>query len=88
MKFPRKPGPGWSKLAPMVWEHTSGVRIHTSGLVRLPNREHVFAQNDPHWRDAELAKRQQGGNRRGLMVWALAPVNGGPETKLQWKEGK
>lgn len=68
-----RPGAGWTHLAGPVWRHTSGVRIHTMGVVRLPDKTtHLSLSN---WRESELGRRLvriNGGNRkRGLMAWAI-----------------
>jgi len=67
-----RPGAGWRHLAGPVWEHTSGARIHLMGVIRLPDKTHLFLNN---WRESELGRkliRINGGNRkRGLMAWAM-----------------
>ena len=40
-----KPGPGWKHLAGSVWEHRSGARVHTGGVIRLPDRTHLSLVN-------------------------------------------
>lgn len=73
-RFPRRPGNGWKayELAP-VWEHASGIRIHSIGICRLADGTVI---NGEHWPECQTllrAIREQGGTRRrGLMVWALA----------------
>ena len=67
-----RPGVGWKHLAGPVWEHPSGARIHTMGMIRLPDKTHLSLNN---WRESELGRRLvriNGGNRkRGLMAWAV-----------------
>lgn len=67
-----RPGLGWEHLAGPVWDHTSGARIHTAGIVRLPDKTHLSLYN---WRENELGRRLvriNGGNKkRGLMAWAV-----------------
>lgn len=65
----RRPGKGWRWLGSSVWEHTSGLRIHGLGRMRLPDG------TSRHWTFEEEhdALRQQGYNiKRALMVWALS----------------
>lgn len=74
--FPRKPGPGWKRAGlpdVSVWDHVSGVRVHTFGLCRLRSGEFVNGGNIyPAMKLLDRAIREQGGNRRrGAMVWAL-----------------
>ena len=67
-----KPGPGWKRLGPAVWEHVSGTRIQVGGMVRLPSGRHVFESRWPENKGADRAIAICGGNRkRGMMVWAL-----------------
>jgi len=68
-----RPGPGWQRAgtAP-VYEHSSGLRVHTGGLVRLPNGHivngYLWPESSRFWRAVRIC----GGNqRRGAMVWAL-----------------
>lgn len=66
--FPRRPGLGWKRLSGSVWEHSSGIRIHTYGIARLPDGRGASWTSEEEW----AAKRQQGYNtKRALMVWAL-----------------
>lgn len=72
--FPRRPGAGWVRCAPHVpvFDHASGIRIHTMGIVILPDGRRLSVVC--HIKDMGLAQavRQQGGNRRrGAMVWGL-----------------
>ncbi len=54
-----------------VWEHATGLRIHTLGLARLPDGKSISWP----WNDEYDAKRQQGYNtKRALMVWALTLI--------------
>ena len=66
-----RPGPGWSHIAGVVWEHDNGTRIHLLGMARLPNGEWISSNKWPDSRDADFMIRANGGNRkRGLMAWA------------------
>lgn len=67
-----KPGKGWSRLVEVpVYEHTSGVRVHLFGLLRLPGKMATCPTGDQRNRLIR-AIREKGGNvRRGTMVWAL-----------------
>lgn len=69
-----KPGPGWKQLASDVWEHATGVRIHTGGLVRLESGRHIelmrFGEGE---RGNALIAANGGNTKRGLMAWALSP---------------
>lgn len=68
---PHHPGPGWTHVAGSVYGHQSGARLHTLGMVRLPNGEHVSASEYPEYCAAGLLIKMNGGNRkRGLMAWA------------------
>lgn len=72
----RKPGPGWSRpsLNAPVWDHVSGLRVHSYGLVRMPDGSTTTAANDPcFWR---TIARQGGNRKRGVMVYALELVRG------------
>lgn len=78
----RKPGNGWHKVsqnAP-VWEHKSGLRVHTFGLCRLPGSKRFLNGGNvyPEIKLLDRAIREQGGNRRrGVMVWAMRLMGGG-----------
>ena len=37
-----RPGSGWKHLAGPVWEHASGVRVHSGGLVKFPDGRSTF----------------------------------------------
>jgi hypothetical protein len=77
MTLPRKPGPGWKRLGPSVWEHSTGIRIHGLGAVRMPTGAFIFGDNHPWSRGYDLACRTQGRKTRGIMVWALAMLASG-----------
>lgn len=56
-----------------MWEHTTGIRVHTSGLMRLSNGEFASANRWPESQESARYIKISGGNRRrGLMCWALA----------------
>ena len=66
------PGNGWQHVGGAVWEHSSGIRVHLLGMVKLPTGEIFSATTYPHWNAAQLMIRINGGNRkRGLMAWAM-----------------
>jgi len=74
--FPRRPGNGWTDLGPApVWKHTSGIRVHSLGLCRLPDGTIVDGEACPESRALRRAIEEQGGTRkRGLMVWSLSKI--------------
>jgi hypothetical protein len=78
-RFPRRPGNGWKAYTESpVWEHTSGIRVHTAGLLRLPDGTIINGEHWPECKTLWRAIREQGGTRRrGLMVWALAITSNG-----------
>lgn len=68
-----KPGHGWNKVGPAIYDHDSGVRIHVAGLVRLPSGEFVSGEQWPQCQEMYRYIRIAGGNRRrGVMMWALS----------------
>lgn len=68
-----RPGDGWRHVAGPVWEHASGVRVHSGGLAKFPDGRYLHANKWPECHDAYRMIRANGGNRkRGLMAWALA----------------
>ena len=71
-----RPGPGWRCLSSAVYEHESGARIHTGGLVRLPSGDHFhlfnFSESEGMW---EAIKINGMNLKRGLMAWAASQVN-------------
>jgi len=77
------PGNGWTHLGSAVYEHTSGLRVHTQGLLRFPSGETKTGSVWPESKTLEKFVRICGGSRkRGVMVWALnsAPSRGVGET--------
>ena len=83
MSYTRKiyrPRPGWKQISGQVWEHTSGARIHTIGMVRMPNGKRWWINN---WTESQIGHKMiaiNGGNRkRGLMAWAVSLVELGLE---------
>jgi hypothetical protein len=67
-----RPGNGWKHLAGPVWGHTNGTRMHTAGMVRLPDRKTFFSLNKyPESIEGYKYIKMNGGNiKRGLMAWA------------------
>jgi len=62
-----KPGRGWTHMKGAVWSHSSGIRIHVSGLLlRLPNGDISNCQS-PLLR--KLIKINGGNEKRGLMAF-------------------
>ena len=51
-----RPGSGWKHLAGPVWEHASGVRVHSGGLVKFPDGRYLLANKWP-WRNAQIGLR-------------------------------
>lgn len=73
---------GWKQVGPSVWDHTSGVRIHAAGLVRMVSGQVVYGNKWPESRYLDRAIRINGGNRkRGVMAWALIRWGGLTDTK-------
>ena len=67
-----RPGPGWRHLGGSVYEHSSGIRVHMLGLLKLQNGAKLNANQWPDSEDAARMIRINGGNRRrGLMAWAM-----------------
>jgi hypothetical protein len=63
--------PGWSHIAGSVWQHKNGTRIHTLGMVWLPDGFHYWINTWPQSVEGWRCVRICGGNmRRGLMLWA------------------
>ena len=68
-----RPGPGWTKSgrAP-VWDHVDGIRVHVSGLARLPGGMEINGMQGPEMYNLWRCVRICGGSRkRGAMLWAL-----------------
>lgn len=70
--------PGWKRAgAAPVYDHESGVRVHTTGLCRLPGGEFVWGNLWPESQRLDRFVRIHGGNRkRGAMAWALDVFTG------------
>lgn len=67
-----RPGPGWRHLAGPVWENANGARIHTIGMIRLPDKTYLSLNNLREGGMGRLLVRINGGNiKRGLMAWAV-----------------
>jgi hypothetical protein len=67
-----KPGPGWRAWthAP-VWQHTSGIRIHSLGCILLPDQGWMVADYGDNCEAFLRWMRIAGGNRtRALMMMA------------------
>ena len=72
-----RPGRGWSHVAGSVYDHKSGLRLHTLGILRLPGGETVSANDWPELLIVGKYVRINGGNRkRGLMAWAMNKLDG------------
>jgi hypothetical protein len=75
-----RPGPGWTNCGGPpsdphgpVWDHTSGIRLHVCGMVRLAGGLIVQGERWPESKELYRFIRINGGNRkRGAMAWALA----------------
>mgnify|MGYP000454021796 CR=1 FL=1 len=65
----------WTNLGGAVYEHPSGARIHTYGMLRMPDRSWV---NGALWPESAILDRYvriHGGNRRrGVMAWAMSKL--------------
>lgn len=81
------PGKGWMQVAPSVWDHASGARLHLLGCLRLPGGANVYAAKWPESRRFEFAVMVCGGNvKRGMMVWAMQIIGKGGDV-MQTVEG-
>lgn len=66
-----RPGAGWKRVAGAVYDHESGIRMHTLGMCRLQNGVIVSDGDAEHYYLQHKMIRINGGNRkRGLMAWA------------------
>jgi hypothetical protein len=66
-----RPGPGWKRagIAP-VYDHTSGIRVHVHGWLRLACGKLIDGSRWPELLSVGRFVRICGGNRkRGVMVW-------------------
>lgn len=62
----------WKKLNECVYEHTSGLRVHTGGTIRKLDGTFISLGNIKQARQAERFIRICGGNKkRGLMLMAV-----------------
>jgi len=67
-----KPGNGWKHISGPVYEHESGVRIHTMGLIKFGVNSHA----DSSTPEIRRYIRINGGNtKRGLMAYAFDKIN-------------
>lgn len=70
-----KPGPGWEKVGPSVYDHPSGLRIHVGGYCLMPQGEFISGNAWPQSSVMDRFIRIAGGNRRrGVMMWALSLI--------------
>lgn len=81
-----RPGPGWTKLSPAVYDHApTGIRIHLHGIYRNPQSVIVDGDRWPESQRFNRFVRIAGGNRkRGTMLWALnhhREATAAPETR-------
>ena len=71
----RRPGAGWKRAGlpdVPVWDHVSGIRVHTSGLVTINGVVYSAFQTPEYYAAYWKAIARQGmSRRRGAMVWAL-----------------
>ena len=66
----KRPGKGWKHLGSCVWEHSSGIRIHQGGIVRLPDMQ-IVREN----RETDKYIKINGMNKkRGMMSWAMSLI--------------
>lgn len=55
-----------------MYDHVSGIRVHTAGMCQMPDGQFVYGRSWPESRALDRAVAEQGGNRRrGVMVWAM-----------------
>jgi hypothetical protein len=74
-----KPGPGWVLVGPAVWDHSSGLRVHSGGYC-IVDGEFRSGLCWPECQHLNKCVAVCGGNRRrGVMVWALG-LNSTPAT--------
>jgi hypothetical protein len=71
-----RPDPGWTRTRHVgVYQHTTGVQVHTIGLICIPHQagvRHIFCDTYPCSQIRDRWIRIAGGNRkRGLMLWAM-----------------
>ena len=60
----------WKRFGP-VFEHESGMRVHTLGFLVFPSKQVLMGNQMPEYDRLNKAIKIQGGNRkRGLMLWA------------------
>jgi hypothetical protein len=83
MKLPMtiRPGKGWIALGSGVYEHTSKIRIHVGGLVRLQDGTFLRLNHFDEGKVGHDLIRINGGNvKRSLMAWAanFATTHFGP----------
>jgi hypothetical protein len=65
-----RPGKGWQHMAGAVFERTDGLRVHTLGLVRLPDGRTLSGSVWPESCELDRLIRINGNRKRGLMAWA------------------
>ena len=77
-----RPGPGWSHAGCACFDHTSGLRVNTYGMCRLPNQRIIVGTTWPEYRKLDRAIAVNGGNRRrGVMAWAMQKLAEAKETE-------
>ena len=69
-----RPGLGWSHLGGAVYGHTSGVRVHLSGMIRTINGKHYSLNSCVGGLGWHLIAINGGNRKRGLMAWALNSI--------------
>jgi len=62
--------PAWTYLDRGVCEHSSGARLHSSGLLKLNNGIYVDAFGWPESKQAWAAIKAKGNRTLGLLSWA------------------
>lgn len=76
------PGPGWVRRSDTssVWDHSSGMRVHMMGMVRLPDGLIVWGNAWPESIAVLSCIDIVGGSRRrGLLLWGrMVALQGGP----------
>lgn len=70
-KLIRKHGSGWKKITNCIYDHTTGIRLHLSGMARLPNGKFIFINKSPEFEYFSKAEKITGNRKRALMIWSL-----------------
>jgi hypothetical protein len=68
-----KPTNGWKDISRSgnVWEHTNKARVHTGGLIKLPNGDFFHLNSNGVNLGHKLIAINGGNRKRGLMALAM-----------------